>query len=179
RQQRLIETNRKGGTRVKAFSVKAFEEPIGWQLEEQECSFEELIRARAILESGAAGEAAMVRTARDLLRILDAIEQMEAAEADSPEHHKADAQFHLAILQATNNQALLIFGKLIAGQFNRKMAIERLKSPSVWKRSIAEHRAIFQFIEQGDLASAKKEMFDHILRQRRSRNSSGNSSKRS
>ncbi len=167
RQQGLIETKRRGGTVIKSFSTKAIEDHLGWGLEEQGCSFEHLVRARAAMESAAADEAATTRRARDMLVILDAVERMEAVDFTSPRHEETDEQFHMAILQATNNPALLTFGKLIAGQFTRKKSEVNTETASAWKRSNVEHRAILQAIENRDSESARKKMYEHIIGQLR------------
>ncbi len=163
RQQGLIETKGRGGTVVNSPSVEAFKEPIGWQLAEQGCRFEDLIRARAAMESAAAAEASRVRTARNLLAILDTVERNEAALLASGQDDKTDEEFHLAVVKATNNPALLTFGKLIVGQFHRKVA-ER-KSVEAAIKSRPQHRAIYEAIERRDVELAQKAMFEHVIGQ--------------
>ena len=163
RQEGRIETKRKGGTVVRSPSVKAFEEPIRWHLEDLGCEFPDLVRARAALESAAAGEAARARTARDLLALLDSIEQMEATQP--PRHEEMDEAFHLALLECTHNPALLVFGKLIAGQFQCKKTRVRLDLRSAWRRSNRQHRVIYEAIERGDCEAARQGMHEHVLEQ--------------
>ena len=163
RQQGLIETNRRGGTVVKSISASSLGEPIRWCLEELGCSAEDLMRARAAVESAAAYEAARARKARDLLVLLDAMEQMEADFSGSVQDDRHDERFHLAVLEATNNPALLTFGELIDGQFKRKIAEQ--KTATAFKKSLKQHRAVFEAIEKGNAELARKAMYEHVIDQ--------------
>ena len=163
RQRGLIETNRRGGTVVTAISASSLGEPIRWRLEELGCSAEDLMRARAAVESAAAYEAAMARKARDLLVLLDVMEQMEAAQSNSVKDDQYDESFHLAVLTATNNPALLTFGELIDGQFKRKIA-EQLTETAL-KKSLKQHRVIFEAIEKREAELARQAMYEHIMGQ--------------
>ena len=161
RQGGLIETNRRGGTLVRSVSASSLGEPIHWRLEELGCSEEDLVRARAAVESAAAYEAARARKARDLLVLLDATEQLEAAQSDLAQEDKCDRRFHLAILKATHNPALLTFGELIDGQFKRK--IDEQVTAATLKRSLKQHRTVFEAIEKGNAELARKVMYEHVM----------------
>jgi GntR family transcriptional repressor for pyruvate dehydrogenase complex len=128
-------------------------------------TFEDLVRARAVMESAVAEEAARTRTSRDLLVILDAAEIMEKTPYSYPEHEKAEEEFHLGILQATHNPVMLIFGQLIVGQFNRKVTEKLVVTPRNVKETILEHRAVYAAIENQNPAKAKEEMYNHVLGQ--------------
>jgi GntR family transcriptional regulator, transcriptional repressor for pyruvate dehydrogenase complex len=164
-QQGLIVTSRKGGTKIKDPSVDVLQDPIGWHLDWMGYTFEDLVRARAVMESAVAEEAARTRTSRDLLVILDAAEKMEKTPYSYPEHEKAEEDFHLGILQATHNSVMLIFGQLIVGQFNRKVEEKLIVTPRNVKETILEHRAVYTAIEKQDPAKAKEEMYHHVLGQ--------------
>ena len=120
--QGIVETRNKGGTIVRRPSFKTLSEPIGWHLDATGYRFEDLVSARAHLEGGAAAEAAQKRTARDLLAILDALEQLEARAGDPKGDGEEDAAFHLAIVQATHNAVMVTFGQLVRLQFEGKGA---------------------------------------------------------
>lgn len=164
-QQGFIVTSRKGGTKIKDPSVDVLHDPIGWHLDWMGYTFEDLVRARAVMESAVAEEAARTRTPRDLLKILDAAEVMEKIPYAYPEHEKAEEDFHLGILQAAHNPVMLIFGQLIVGQFNRKVTDKLVTTPQSVKRAILEHRAVYNAIETQNPAKAKEEMYNHVLGQ--------------
>ncbi len=148
-QEGLIRTNRKGGTRVTDPSVEGLREPIGWHLDEMGYTVADLIRARAAMECGVAVEAARSATARDRLEILAVVERFESLPENSVEYMPVDQAFHFAILKATHNPVMRIFGELIEGQFHRKAKKKIHPSQNEVKRIAREHRAIFDAIEPG------------------------------
>jgi len=164
-QQGLLVTRGRGGTVVADPPIAALNDPIQWHLQNLGCGREHLVEARAAMESEAAGQAATKRTARELLVLLDAIEQMEGLTRSGKSDEAVDERFHLAILQATHNPVMLIFGQLISAQFQRKPEDRLTSSLKRQKESIKEHQGIFDAIEKRDAGSAAKLMKEHILKQ--------------
>jgi GntR family transcriptional repressor for pyruvate dehydrogenase complex len=160
--QGVLETRNKAGTLVRRPPVEALTEPIGWCLDAESYVMEDLVRARAHLESGAAAEAATRRTPRDLLEILDALEQLERCTSARQDDRRQEEALHLAILQATHNAVLATFGQLIRLQIGRVAG-----RPSRQRREAYtnEHRAIYEAIERRDATAARELMFAHIARQ--------------
>jgi DNA-binding FadR family transcriptional regulator len=160
--QGFIETRGKGGTFVRRPSFESLSKPITWHLDATGYRFEDLVLARAGLESAAAGEAAERRSARDLLTILDALEQLEArpeAESDLAE----DESFHLAIMEATHNPVTVTFGQLVRIQFQGKDTHPEL--PALREAANHEHRRIYEAIERQDRAAARDLMYAHVMGQ--------------
>ncbi|MFC1677060.1 FadR/GntR family transcriptional regulator [Planctomycetota bacterium] len=164
-QQGLVETRRRGGTIVKSPSVKVLSEPIAWQLEEKGYTFEDMVRARAAIESGIAEEAAKSRTAEDLLKMLVTVEKMLSSNKASKELDDADEQFHLAILTAAHNPVIEIFGQLIVEQFNHKSKANLYATDNEFEKSNALHQAIYHSIEKGNAEMARKLVYEHIMAQ--------------
>ena len=166
-QQGLIETQRKGGTRIKESTMNMLHEPIQWHLDWMGYTFPDLVRARATIESAIVVEAVRARTARDLLALLDAIEQMGMIPLSAPdsELEKADKHFHLELLKATHNPVMQCFGQLIAEQFYLKIKIDLVVHPKVIQRAIAMHRVIFTAIEKRNADAARKAMYTHVMSQ--------------
>jgi GntR family transcriptional repressor for pyruvate dehydrogenase complex len=160
--QGLLETRSKGGTVVRRPALEKLTEPIAWCLDAEAYDLADLVRARAHLESGAAAEAAQRRTARDLLAILDALEQLEARTAARADDRAQEEAFHLAILQATRNPVLATFGRLVRLQFQR-LAAE--PSPGRRAKYTREHRQIYEAIERRDATAARELMFAHVMEQ--------------
>jgi len=166
RQQGFIETHGKGGTRVASPSIQSFADSMDWHLENMGCSFEHLVRSRALIESTIAAEAARVASAEAQLKILHAIEQeQQATTTDEMKREKLDEAFHQSILQAAANPALLVVGKLIAQQFQRKC--ESLAPTHTRYRKIIsrEHREIFEAIREGNPDLAQSLMRKHVEQQ--------------
>lgn len=172
RHQGILETRNKGGTIVRRPSYKTLGEPIAWHLDGTGYTFEDLVAARACMESGAAAEAAVKRSARDLLAILDALEQLEAA-AESPKGDLAeDEAFHLAVMQATHNPVIVTFGQLVRLQFQDK---DPQPDSTEHRREVnREHRRIYEAIERQEREAARDAMHAHVMGQLRFCNSPSN-----
>jgi GntR family transcriptional regulator, transcriptional repressor for pyruvate dehydrogenase complex len=164
-QEGLIATNRKGGTLVKDPSVESLREPIGWHLDGMGYTVGDLIRARAAMESGVAAEAARARMTRDQLEILEVVERFENLPENSDQYMPVDQAFHFAILKATHNPVMRIFGELIEGQFHRKAKTALHPLREEIQRIILEHRSIFEAIASQDGLAARDRMYQHIIRQ--------------
>jgi DNA-binding FadR family transcriptional regulator len=163
--QGLLETRGRAGTLVVEPPLNALDDPIRWHLEKTGYTVENLVEARAAIESTVTAQAATSRTARDLLVLLDTIEQMEALAQAGRTDEDVDEQFHLAILEATHNPVMLIFGKLISAQFRRKVQDRLTSSLPRQKTSNDEHRKIYAAIEKRDPETAAHLMSEHILKQ--------------
>jgi GntR family transcriptional regulator, transcriptional repressor for pyruvate dehydrogenase complex len=163
RHQGIVETRNKGGTIVRSPSFKTLSEPITWHLDAAGYQFEDLVSARAHLEGGAAAEAAQKRTARDLLVILDALEQLEGRAEDPAGDLAEDKAFHLATMQASHNAVMVTFGQLVRLQFEGK---DTKPDPSEHRRLVnQEHRRIFEAIERRDPTVARDLMYAHVMGQ--------------
>ena len=162
-QQGIVETRRRGGTVLAEPGVEVLHDPLEWQLEQKGYTFEDMVRARAAVESAIAAEAAKARKAKDLLTILSAIEKMESLSSPDTEAENADEEFHIAILNAAHNPVMSIFGQLIDGQFKRKSPGKFYKSSERMTESIAEHRVIYNNIEKQKPEAARKLMYKHIM----------------
>lgn len=166
RQQGFVETHGKGGTRVAKPSIQSFADSMDWHLEDMGCSFEDLVKGRALIESTIAAEAARNPSAKNLLMILQTIEQEEQDEtADNKKRELLDEAFHQAVLQAVENPALVIVGKLIAQQFQRKCE-SLAPTPKRYREIItSEHREIFEAIREGNSPLAQQLMRTHVEQQ--------------
>lgn len=165
-QEGVVVRRRKGGTVVMDPAVSELVEPISWQLLRRSCTPANLLEARVAIESEAVMLACKRHRSRDLLAMLDTIEQMEdllddAAAQDLIE--ALDRKFHHAILDATHNPAMLVFGQLLRAQFFAGPSHPCLDSPETRKRVTDEHRAIAEVIQAGDLAQAVALTRSHLL----------------
>lgn len=156
----LVETRNKGGTIVRSPSPESFAEPFQWQLEMEGTSREDLMRARASLEGAVAFEAAMRRTTRDLLVILDALENLEAKEASRQADWQEEKAFHLAVLAATHNPALKAVERIILACLKD----DELSGPVLtdMHESNRMHRMIFDAINDKQPTVAMQLMYEHL-----------------
>ncbi len=135
-------------------------------LERKESPFEAL-EARKILEEGVARVAARKATPEDLEEMKKILEMAQEAgeDLDVEKFEKADRDFHLAIVKATNNHlveiALSPFIDVMREELWKKIKESFLNKERI-KKTLDEHRRIFKAIKNKDEELAAKEMVYHL-----------------
>lgn len=143
--------------------------------------FREMCELRLALETHAAGLAARQRTPGDLAEIRVALETMQqlteqiiadpADEALLPALVREDVRFHLAIMAAAKNDLmkkeilrLHLVNRVVSAPAGgtREAASDDALMETRRREVLASHRSIFDAIEAGDVAAARKTMEDHI-----------------
>jgi GntR family transcriptional repressor for pyruvate dehydrogenase complex len=164
RREGWVETRRRGGTVVTEPELNVLNEPIRWHLDARGYTYDDLLEARAAVESVVAAAAAKRRTRRDLFRIVDAVEQFEETLEPGRAAEQADEAFHQAVLRASHNPVLQIFSRLITEQFSEKKRRRRFTTEQRKRRIAREHRAILEHIEKRRATEAQHQMYKHVLR---------------
>jgi DNA-binding FadR family transcriptional regulator len=125
------------------------------------------LECRRMIEVGSAGLAAARRTDEHVARLERCLDDMKAAVAQrrarlqERDYHAADVAFHLALVEATGNDALValvrrIDGALLAARYP-------LARPAYRRtRAIPEHEAILDAVRAGDEAGAREAMSAHL-----------------
>jgi DNA-binding FadR family transcriptional regulator len=125
------------------------------------------LECRRMIEIGSAGLAAARRGDEHVARLERCLADMEAAVAQrrareqERAYHAADVAFHLALVEATGNDALVslvrrIDGALLAARYP-------LARPAYRRtRAIPEHTAILDAVRAGDEAAAREAMSAHL-----------------
>jgi GntR family transcriptional repressor for pyruvate dehydrogenase complex len=162
--QGVLESRNKGGTVVRKPTAEKLAEPVAWYLDAHGATEDDLLRARASLEGAAAFEAAQRKTARDLLHILDALEQLEARQAREELDWAEERTFHIAILNATHNPVMLTFERIITSYLLKRQEKVAVADAQAASRSNAEHRKIYDAIDKGDAPRAMTLMYEHIAK---------------
>lgn len=122
----------------------------------------DLYFSRAAIES-----AAVVRLAQDAdvpLAARHAQEEIErAAESDAFEAQvEADITFHTALVDAVGSKRLSRMHELIMGEVHLTMGHFQAHKATRPTRVAAEHAAILQSIEDGDVTRVTSDMTDHL-----------------
>lgn len=127
----------------------------------------EYLECRRLIEIEAAGLAAERARPEDVATLEACFERMEAAVALRPAraqeagYHEADVAFHLALVEATGNLALLslvrrIDAALLAARYP-------LARPAYRRtRALPEHEAILAAVRAGDADAARAAMRAHL-----------------
>ncbi len=125
------------------------------------------LECRRMIEIGSTGLAAARATREHVARLEDRLDDMRAAVAQRSarlqerDYHAADVAFHLTLVEATGNGALVslvrrIDGALLAARYP-------LARPAYRRtRAIPEHEAILEAVRAGDEAAAREAMRAHL-----------------
>lgn len=120
----------------------------------------DLVEARSMVESTAAGLAAQRATAEDKQRIAVALERFDAA-SSVVDRARYDLAFHLAVAQSAHNPVVeMMFGSITNLMFD--LMIRSLSDRVVTGASIPFHAEILEGIRAGDSARARKAMDEHL-----------------
>jgi GntR family transcriptional repressor for pyruvate dehydrogenase complex len=124
-------------------------------------SARDLVEARPYIEVPAAGWAARRRTEEHLANLMRIVDEMDE-ETDPAGWVKMDAQFHLAIAQASGNE---VFATVVAAIREALAQESRILNTSFTERRTAsneEHRKVLDAIASGDFADASDRMRQHL-----------------
>ncbi|MBB3998018.1 FadR/GntR family transcriptional regulator [Aureimonas pseudogalii] len=127
----------------------------------------ELLRARELIESAVAREAATRASAADIATLDVVLAQMEDGTHPSPETIALDRMFHVTVAAILGNAVVVRF---VGELFDQRMTpyFERLSSyfetGESWRIAHHEHRAVRDAIAAGDPAAADAAMRRHLQR---------------
>lgn len=121
----------------------------------------ELFDVRRILESEAAGLAALRRADAQVDSMRDAIEEMVVGLGSKIEFIEADLRFHLIVAEATRNQVLTHLMNAIRTLLHSSLA-SSYHVPGSPERAIEMHRLILDSIESGRSEEARDRMTQHL-----------------
>jgi DNA-binding FadR family transcriptional regulator len=91
---------------------------------------------------------------------LDAIEEALQAMTDAQniaQWVKADLEFHTAILKATNNPLLMPLAAIIGSALESLLGVTARSAGDI-KRGLADHKKVFEAIQNGDSQNALHRM---------------------
>lgn len=120
-------------------------------------------RARIVLESGAARLAAAVRSPEALRGMHDALKRQCQPENDLEDNLRANRDFHLALVAASENPYLIRFAEMlwsfqIAVPIFGRQALE----PREIRLWVEDHRKILEAVEAGNVDAAEELTRRHI-----------------
>ncbi|MDQ3937381.1 MAG: FadR family transcriptional regulator [Chloroflexota bacterium] len=122
----------------------------------------ELLELRRLVETGAAGLAAIRATDEMVAEMETAYQQMEASQSDIERFVDADISFHDAVLRATGNELLMHLIEMIGPllRLGRRISLDR--RPDGPAASQQGHRAILDAIASRDAEAARRAMREHL-----------------
>ena len=139
--------------------------PAGVPAEAEAGPFE-LLRARYVIEGECAALAAKSAKKAQVQAISDALDQMQQ-EFEHGQHPPlvGDRLFHMRIVEATGNGALVAVVKMLwderTGTLYKQLE-HHYDSPALWGNAMAEHRAVYNAILAKDANGARSAMQRHM-----------------
>jgi DNA-binding FadR family transcriptional regulator len=129
----------------------------------------DIMRVRLGLEVEAAGRAAALRTAEDLVAISAALKAMRAAARKGESAAEEDRRFHTAIATATGNQYYVSFLEFLGRYIIPRKSVQVGGGTASEERRYlakleAEHMAIFHAIRERQPEKARRAMRVHLER---------------
>ena len=127
----------------------------------------ELLRARCLIESEIAANAAEVRKDADLDRIFAALGLMREHLNDKAANEAADRQFHLRIAEATGNSVLLQMATALWDHTKAPIWSQleaHFHTPALRLASQDDHQRVFNALLDRDAPGARAAMRAHIGR---------------
>lgn len=163
----LIEMKQGEGTFVKKFDLDLTNNVIPAVEFMQQEDIQELFEIRKVIETGAASLAALNRNEEDIVRMEEALRDMQGAEGNGQIGEKADVDFHMAIVTATKNDMLSKLVGTVSDTMQRSMREARKLLLYSEQRKMdqlyEEHRLIYDAIKDRDEKRAYETMMSHIV----------------
>ncbi|MEU5168042.1 MULTISPECIES: FadR/GntR family transcriptional regulator [Streptomyces] len=156
--QGLVEVRHGGGTYLLGDGLDA--EPVD-RLVERRRRLPDVLEAREALETKLAELAAERRTEQDLTALRAALAHMAAEIADGGHGVEGDRRFHASVTAAAHSALLAEFMQSIADQITESRH-ESLRQPGRPGRSLTQHRAILDAIEEQRGKAAAAAMRRHV-----------------
>lgn len=157
----VLETRVGEGTFLALNRDKFMGKVLEWRVATERKNVENLMKVRLALESETAATAALHPTEGQIQELEKILARMKNSLKQPVQFAAADAAFHLAIAQASDNE--LIFDLLTMVRSPLQEGIMRVGSwPGGSEKACTEHRRILDAISSRDPESAKSAMRAHI-----------------
>jgi GntR family transcriptional repressor for pyruvate dehydrogenase complex len=141
-----------------------FREALTHVAQLQGVSLGDLVELRVAIEGAALVRAAAAPVGARLEEARAALAVMERSDASAEEFQEADVSFHLALVAAAGNQALLLVMQAVKDAIRAHLG-EQLSARALSKlrpRIVAEHRAMLRSVERGAGAAAGAQLRRHL-----------------
>lgn len=159
----LLRTNPQSGTYVSGLSINIIENIISDIIKFNKDSFNSLIEARCQLEFTIVKLAAERRSEQDLEEIKAAMEEYERKiETGAPSAVEEDMIFHIKIAKAAKSSVLESMILFIIPDLIKSIVDNNVCGKDRGKRSIPEHRAVYNAIVNQNTEEAEKAMIAHL-----------------
>jgi DNA-binding FadR family transcriptional regulator len=125
----------------------------------------DIIRARQLIEAELAALAARSCTPATVKRLRAAVKAMDDDIARGVMPMRGDREFHVALAEASDNAALVRVVTELFDERNNPLFVQlgqHFENARSWRAAVAEHRAVLRAVADGDAATARRAMRDHL-----------------
>ena len=159
--QGLMVSRTGAGNFVADLPIESLVAPLAAMLIEEKGALADIFEMRKLIEPEIAALASERATRRDIERMKKILDKQRQQVNGGSTGVDADAEFHFAIGQATQNHA---FEKVVSGlmEILSHSREESLQTPGRTQQSIASHQRILSAIAEHDKSKARNEMLHHI-----------------
>jgi GntR family transcriptional regulator, transcriptional repressor for pyruvate dehydrogenase complex len=161
----LLESKHGIGTMVRQGTRDQLVEPLGWLLQRNDATLDDLHEVRTILEVEIAAEAARRATAEDIARLDQVLTHAAAVRSDPAAFAATDAEFHQLLAGILRNAMLSV----LLDSIRTLMSEIRLKVSRYSEFDaivLADHTAILDAIRARDPVQARAAMQGHLVHAR-------------
>jgi GntR family transcriptional repressor for pyruvate dehydrogenase complex len=161
----LLESKHGIGTMVRQVTRDQLVEPLGWLLQRNGATLDDLHEVRTILEVEIAGEAAKRATNEDIARLEQVLEHALTVRTNPAAFAASDAEFHQLLAGILHNSMLAV----LLDSIRTLMAEIRLKVSRYSEFDtvvLADHAAILAAIRVRNAVDARKAMHNHLVHAR-------------
>jgi DNA-binding FadR family transcriptional regulator len=161
----LVDARPKVGTRINPRSKWALLDPdvLEWTFESEPdlALLNSLFELRNVVESAAAGFAAVRRSAAHLKAMRAALDGMAQHTLATPEGRQADLDFHTTLLNATDNPFIISLTSGVSAAISTTTIFKQRKRP-LRRDPMPDHLRVFTAIAAKDAPKAQKAMSELI-----------------
>jgi GntR family transcriptional repressor for pyruvate dehydrogenase complex len=148
-------------TVVKSMTTERIQDPLSLLIKTDTQKIFDLIEVRKALEAWAAFHAAERATAEDIRKLESVLEEMKRAFDQGRSWEKEDADFHLAMAQATHNTVQTHIMSTIYDLLRESVARVFTDRGKV-KKLFQQHSKIFTAIKKQDPEKARERTLEHL-----------------
>jgi GntR family transcriptional repressor for pyruvate dehydrogenase complex len=146
---------------VKSVASGRMEDPLSFLIKTDTQKIFDLIEVRKAMEAWGASQAAQRATEEDIKRLESILEEMEKAIKEGRDWDKEDADFHLAIAQATHN---MVQTHLMSTMYDllRESVAKVFTDQTKMKKLFQQHSRIVNAIKNRSPEKARERTLEHL-----------------
>jgi GntR family transcriptional repressor for pyruvate dehydrogenase complex len=157
----LLESRHGYGTIVRQVNRDALVAPLGWLMQANGATLDDLHGVRSILEIEIVRLAAVQASEADIVRLGDIVAQMQRCQDDVVSFVALDGDFHQALSETTHNPLLAVLLDSIR-DLMQEIRLQVNRHPAVYKTVVPDHQAIMTAIAARDPEEAARAMQCHL-----------------